>query len=88
MQLSLSADDFKPLLEQAIAAVLDRFGDPQRIAYPENEAAKLLGVKGHVLRDARLRKEINASKIGRGFSYSREDLIRWFESRRVPANQA
>ncbi len=87
MQLMLTPEDLAPIIEQAVSAVLDRFGDPERIAYPEPEAAKLFGVQSHVLRDARLRREIVASKIGRSFSYARADLVKWFESRRVVTGQ-
>jgi hypothetical protein len=83
MHLSLSESDLAPIVEAAVARVLDRFGsDAARVCYPEREAAALLGVKSHVLRDARLRAEIVGSKIGRGYSYSRADLVRWFDSRR------
>ena len=47
-----------------------------KLAFSENEAAKLLGIEKHALRDARLRGEVHASKIGKRIVYSREELQR------------
>ena len=50
-------------------------GEPERLAYTEQEAAQQMGIAQHVLRDARLRGEIVARKLGKRWLYSREVLI-------------
>lgn len=47
----------------------------ERLGYKEAEAAELVGVPAHVLRDARRRGEISARKIGKCWIYSRDALI-------------
>ena len=67
-------DDLRPLIAAAVRATIDeidadkaRLGD--RLAFPENEAAGLLGVPRHVLRDCRLRREIVGARVGRRVVY-------------------
>jgi hypothetical protein len=56
----------------------------ERLAYSEPEAARMLGLEEHVLRDERRRGRISASKIvGRRIRYTREDLTDYLASRRV-----
>jgi excisionase family DNA binding protein len=85
----LEADDIaslQPIIASAVRLALQEIqaGDAKlgadRLAYSEAEAAALLGVARHVLRDARLRKEIRAKKIGKGWRYSRAELARFIES--------
>jgi hypothetical protein len=54
-----------------------------RLAYPEPEAAGLLGVKAHVLRDARLRGEIIATKVGGRICYETTELRRYLAANRI-----
>jgi hypothetical protein len=82
MQLILSVDELKPFIDAALAEMLARFGPADRLAYAEREAAQLLGVKSHVLRDARLRGEITGAKLGRGYAYTRADLLAFLERRK------
>ena len=77
----------RPLIERVVGAVLDRLESQreaigERIAYSEAEAAALLGVQRHVLRDARLRGELSGSRVGKGIRYEREELLRFLRSRR------
>ena len=54
----------------------DRWLDHRdRIGFPESEAAELLGLPSHVLRDCRLRGEIYARRIGKKYVYSRQTLL-------------
>lgn len=53
-----------------------------RLAYNEWEAATVLGVKGHVLRDARLRGEIESTYVGGRIAYSRTHLINYLENQK------
>ena len=76
--LRLPSDHDSPF-DLFIEQIADRYGrlPSERIGYPEAEAAELLGIGKHVLRDARLRGEIHATKIGKRIVYSRNELMRW-----------
>lgn len=72
--------DLRPLIVEAVRATLVEVQVEQeklngRIGYPEAEAAALLGVERHILRDCRLRREIAGRTIGRRVVYSREALV-------------
>ncbi len=80
MEITFNDTDLEPLVTRVVAKVLaqreandTRFGN--RLAYTEPEAAALIGVRPHILRDCRLRGEIEASKIGKRIMYSREQLL-------------
>lgn len=81
MKLDLEAEDLRPLVEQVVAAVLDRLRAAEaqtgsRLGYREAEAAELLGLRPHQLRDARRRGEIRAAKVGKVNVYPRGELLR------------
>lgn len=72
-------NDLKPLIRQVVLEVLDSIrtqGDRfnGRLAYSEAEAAALLGVQRHVLRDCRLRGEVKARRIGKEYRYCEAEL--------------
>jgi hypothetical protein len=86
----LDVEHFRPLVEAIVAeAVRLLDGDRQRLdgdllAYSEAEAAKLLGLEEHVLRDERRRGRIIASQIvGRRIRYQRGDLLQYLAERRL-----
>jgi Helix-turn-helix domain len=64
---------------EEIAASDAKFGE--RLAYPEAEAAALLGVAKHTLRDMRLRGEISGKLAGKKMTYDRRELLRWLAER-------
>jgi hypothetical protein len=72
---------FEPLIEQVVERMLARVqaGENQlngKLAYSEPEAAALLSLAPHQLRDARLRGEINASRGPKGkILYGKTDLL-------------
>ncbi|MBX7073101.1 MAG: helix-turn-helix domain-containing protein [Pirellulales bacterium] len=81
MKLDLEAEDLRPLIEQVVAAVLDRLRAAEtqaggRLGYREAEAAELLGLRPHQLRDARRRGEIHATRVGKVNVYPRGELLR------------
>jgi hypothetical protein len=92
LNLNFNAEDFGPLVEAIVTKVLakietaqDRMGD--KLAYDEPEAARLLDLKTHQLRDARLRGDIVASKItGRRIRYAKQDLLNYLAANRWSAN--
>jgi hypothetical protein len=63
----------RELLAQNASAILPT----ERIGYPEREAAQLIGVKWHVLRDARLRGEVRGKFVGKRIVYERGELLRY-----------
>ncbi|NQT36337.1 MAG: helix-turn-helix domain-containing protein [Planctomycetes bacterium] len=88
MNLHFDPDDLRPIVEAVVAEVLDqvqadtaKLGD--RLAFPEAEAAAIMGIPRHSLRDARLRGEIEASKIGKRIIYSRETLVAFLQRMRT-----
>ncbi len=85
MRLELSHADLKPIVEAVVVEVLDRVEEDRaklngKLGYSEPEAAALVSVKPHVLRDCRLRGEIQAKKVGKSYRYSRSQLLRFLES--------
>jgi hypothetical protein len=91
VQLSIDPSVLTPLVEQIVTEVLSRVGNaqgalPERLAFGEAEAARLLGLNQHQLRDERLRGRIAASKIvGGRVSYLRQDLLAYLSRNRTPA---
>ena len=82
MKITFDEAEMGPLIERVVAETVQRieaqrakFAD--RLAYPEPEAAALLGVKPHVLRDARLRGEVRAARLGKRLLYAREELLKF-----------
>jgi len=93
MQLILNPAELAPVIAATVQATLAqiqadeaRIGD--RLAIPEPEAARLLSLEPHQLRDERLRGRISASVIvGKRIRYSRADLLQYLADRRVTAKE-
>ena len=88
MKITFDADDLRPLIELAVSEALEQAENDRarlngRLAYRESEAAGLIGVQPHVLRDARLRGRINASKCGRYILYQRSELLDFLRRSRL-----
>jgi excisionase family DNA binding protein len=83
--MKLEPDDIRelqPVIREIVKVILDELGTlgaggSGRLAYPEREAAALLGVPYYVLRDARKRGRIKGQKAGRKWLYGREELQRF-----------
>ena len=71
----------KPIVAEVVAAV-GSASDTGRLAYPESEAAALLGIAAHQLRDGRLRGESTATKGGGRLGYERAELLRYLAAGR------
>ena len=83
MQLVISPDELRPLVEAVVCEMLARFeGDGERLSYTESEAAGLLGVPKHTLRDERLRGRIEASVVGRKIVYSKSQILEYLSRRK------
>jgi len=87
MKLEIDPQELQPIIrqitEQVLADLEARRPDlDDKLCYSEAEAADLLGVKVHVLRDERRRGRIKASKIvGGRIRYSREQLVAYLRGR-------
>jgi len=84
VQIQFDQDALRPLVHLAVAEVLSRMEEERakfngRLAYTEPEAAVLLGVKPHVLRDCRRRGELQGAKVGSKIVYTRADLVGFLE---------
>lgn len=87
MQVNFDQSDLRLLVEQVIDAVLAELEtDEQRLgsklAFTEPEAAALLSLKPHQLRDCRLRGELSGSKVGKRILYERRELLEFLRRRR------
>ena len=86
--LTVDADALRPLVEAIVREVVgqlenNREAAGDKLAYSEEEAARLLSIRPHVLRDERLRGRIAASSIvGRRVRYLRSDLLSYMGARR------
>jgi hypothetical protein len=78
--------ELRPLITETVLAVLDQIqrGEASlpsdRIGFLEPEAAALLGVRPHVLRDGRQRGLIQARRLGKSYVYSRQSLVEFVNS--------
>lgn len=88
LSLQLAPDALEPLIRRVVEETLARLEEDRarlgdRLAYSEAEAAALLALEPHQLRDERRRGRVTASVgPGRKILYSREDLTRYLLSRR------
>src|SRR5262249_59862657 len=87
--LQFDPEAFKPVIDRAVEAAFVRLEEARatvgsKLCYSEEEAAAMLGLKPHQLRDERrLRGRIKASAIvGRGIRYLHSDLVNYLLSRR------
>src|SRR5262249_58504706 len=90
LALAVDSDSLKALVRAVVAEVISELEQARqqipegRLAYSEPEAAAMLGLQPHVLRDLRLRGEIRASQVvGRRIRYVREDLVAYLQNCRV-----
>ena len=86
--LAIDPAFLEPLVRQVIEATLAASGGADssrlddRLAFSEAEAARLLSLQVHQLRDERLRGRIKASVgAGRKVLYSRQDLLDYLAAR-------
>lgn len=75
LQMNVDRETLRPLVANIVAEVIQQTGDRNRIAYSEKEAAQLLGMAPHQLRDRRLEGKVKATRLGREYRYTRQDLL-------------
>jgi len=88
VKIELDPADLRPIVEAVVTEVLGRVQDDEaklggQLAYTEPHAAAFVGLPRHSLRDARLRGEVEASKIGKRIVYSRESLLALLKRNRI-----
>ncbi|MBT6155800.1 MAG: helix-turn-helix domain-containing protein [Planctomycetaceae bacterium] len=81
MKVLIERDDLKPVVAEVVTEVMERFSNDDRISYTEPEAAELIGVKRHVLRDERLKGRVRHGKVGNKIVYTRRQLLEFVEGR-------
>lgn len=87
LTFTLSLADLQPLIERAVGEALARHDaahrpDSGQLCYSEADAADLLGLETHQLRDERYRGRIKAHQVvGNRIRYLREDLILYATAR-------
>lgn len=90
MKIHFDPEDLQPVIAAIVAETLRQLQTDQgtngRLAYSEAEAAELLGLEQHQLRDERLRGRIHASMgPGRRILYTKHDLAEYLAARRYEA---
>jgi hypothetical protein len=90
LSFAVDAEALRPLIAEVVAEVLRQLHAAEatlpdgRLGWSEEEAARLLGLEPHVLRDERRRGRIQASQIvGRRIRYLRSDLTGYLAGRRM-----
>ena len=79
---STDLEFLRPLVLEAMQALAVQIGlvnaifGEKRLGFTEPEAAAAIGVRSHVLRDARLRGNIPARRVGKRYIYSRRRCSR------------
>ncbi|QDT90176.1 hypothetical protein Pan161_18260 [Gimesia algae] len=73
--LSIPVETLRPLIEDVLRSVDGFPGWPLgQVALEEKSAAICIGVKPHVLRDARLRLKLPHTLVGRTVTYTSDEL--------------
>lgn len=78
--IALNPEEFEPIIQRTVERTLEGLdlsqlnAAPQKRYLTEREAAELLGVEPHVLRDARKRGEINFHRFGRSVRYTYDQV--------------
>lgn len=76
MKLEFDHESLRPFIRAVVAETLAVAGG-DRLAYREHEAAELCGMAKSVLRDARLRGEVKARRVGKAVYYAKSELQRF-----------
>jgi hypothetical protein len=91
--LQIPETQFRSLVKSVVARVFSELEQLKkthdgRLAYTEAEAASMLGLKQHQLRDIRLDGKISHTRIvGRQIRYTPQDLIDYLTRERVEVQQ-
>jgi hypothetical protein len=90
LKMEVDSTALRPLIQEVVRETLlqmdtDRAHLDGKLAFSEEEAATLMGLAPHVLRDERRRGKIQSSRIvGGRIRYCRADLMGYLADRRTP----
>jgi hypothetical protein len=93
LTFALDPQALRPLIAAVVAEALAQLEDVRatlddRMAFSEPEAAVLLGLESHQLRDARRRGDVAASALAGGrIRYTRQDLLDYLRARRLAGGE-
>jgi hypothetical protein len=78
--------ELRPVIAEVVRATLaqidqDRHKMDGRLGFGESEAAELLGLPRHSLRDLRLSGQVKGSRLGKRIIYQRAELEKLLEVR-------
>ena len=88
MQIIIDSTELRPVIEAAVRETIAQIRQDDetlndRLAFSETEAARLLGLQTHQLRDERSRGRIGSTVIvGRRIRYTRQDLLAYLARNR------
>lgn len=91
VSINFSESELRPLVRSVVAEVMAEINQLQngregQVAYTEAEAANMLGLKQHQLRDRRLAGKISFTRIvGRRIRYTLPDLMAYLSENREEA---
>lgn len=85
--IKCDAEDLRPLVTEILRQTLTEChhlteGNEPRLAWSEADAAKLVGMQRWQLRDRRLEGQVLATKVGRSWFYTKEELMKLFTEKR------
>ena len=88
METVPNKDDLRSLIQTVVTETLDERESRQAenqgpLAYWEPDAAALIGVKPHALRDARYRGELVGSEVGKRIVYLHDELMEFLHRQKV-----
>lgn len=88
MNIQIDPEEFRLIIEATVVETIAQLAADEarlgkRLAFIEPEAASLVGIQQHVLRDARRRGEIFARLCGKRYLYSRDELLRFLHEGRA-----
>jgi hypothetical protein len=89
MRIEFDPDSLRPLVALVVSEAITQLRADEamldgKLCFGEEEAARLLGLNVHVLRDERRRGQITASRIvGRRIRYTKADLLGYLAAKRI-----
>ncbi|MSR59067.1 MAG: DNA-binding protein [Planctomycetaceae bacterium] len=85
MQITLDRDDLRAIVTEVLAEVMAQTSTtPHQQLLTEPEAAAVVRVQAHTLRDARRRGELQFHRVGRFVRYDRAQLDQWIKRGPAP----
>jgi excisionase family DNA binding protein len=82
VQIAFDPTELQPVIEAVVAQLADRLAaNDGRLCYSTAEVAKMCGVTATTIRDARLRGELQAIRVGRQIRFTRQQIMTYLAER-------